>query len=163
MSSPFFVRLDTPFCPSAKPSICNELKLTKFQFNLVRRLPVPKCVESRSTNPVKVTIHNAGPGKVTFQIEGKIAGPQVAELDRAWQEASVTLGEMKLSLDICGVTYLDDKARRLLAAIFATTQAEFIADTPLTKYFAEQAQQSFRARYGKNLESHSQPKVRKPA
>jgi hypothetical protein len=112
---------------------------------------------------VKVTIHNAGPGKVTFQIEGKIAGPQVAELDRAWQEASVTLGEMKLSLDICGVTYLDDKARRLLAAIFATTQAEFIADTPLTKYFAEQAQQSFRARYGKNLESHSQPKVRKPA
>ncbi|HET6143162.1 MAG TPA: hypothetical protein VFE02_06605 [Candidatus Acidoferrales bacterium] len=100
---------------------------------------------------------------MTIQVEGKIVGQQVAELDRAWQEAAVTLGQGKLSVDIRGVTYLDENARRLLAGIFATTQAEFIADTPLTKYFAEQAQQGFSARYGKNLDTHSQPKVRKQA
>lgn len=112
---------------------------------------------------MKVTIHKAEPGKITIQVEGKIAGRQVAELDRAWQETTVTLGEMKLSLDIRGVTYLDENARRLLAGIFAITGAEFIADTPLTKYFAEQAQQSLHTRNSKKLETHSQPKVRKQA
>jgi hypothetical protein len=100
---------------------------------------------------------------MTIQIEGKIAGPQVAELDRAWQAAAETFGDVKLSLDIRGVTYLDENARRLLSGIFATTHAEFIAETPLTKYFAEQAQQSFRARNGNKLDAHSQSKVRKQA
>jgi hypothetical protein len=59
------------------------------------------------------------------------------------------------------VTYLDENARHLLAGIFAKSQAKFIADTPLTKYFAEQARQNFHPENGKNLESHSQPKVRK--
>jgi len=110
---------------------------------------------------VKVTIHKVESGKMTIQIEGKIAGQHVAELDRAWQDAVLMLGLNKLSLDIRGVTYLDANARRLLAGIFAKTQAEFIADTPLTKYFAEQAQQSFRPKNVKNLDTHSQPKVRR--
>jgi hypothetical protein len=115
----------------------------------------------RQRNPLKVTIQTGEPGKTIMRVEGKLAGPQVAELDRAWQELGLTLGETKLSLDIRGVTYLDESARHLLAGIFAKTQAEFIADTPLTKYFAEQARQSLRPENGKNLDSHSQPKVRK--
>jgi hypothetical protein len=112
---------------------------------------------------VKVTIQTDEPGKTTIQIEGKIAGRQVAELERAWQNVAITAGEKPLTLDIRGVTYLDENAGRLLAGIFAQTQAEFIADTPLTKYFAEQAQQSFRPKNDKNLETHSQPNVRRQA
>jgi hypothetical protein len=110
---------------------------------------------------VKVTIRQVEPGKLTIQIEGKVAGQQVAELDRAWEEASVTLGEKKLTLDIRGITFLDENARQLLAGIFTKTQAEFIADTPLTKYFAEQAQQTLRPGNGMNLDTPSQPKARK--
>jgi anti-anti-sigma regulatory factor len=107
---------------------------------------------------VKVTIQQREPGQLVIQIEGKVTGEQVAELDRAWQETARALGDAKLSLDIRGVTYLDGGARNLLAGIFAETQAQFIADTPLTKYFAEQAQQGFRPGYGKNLNHHSELK-----
>jgi hypothetical protein len=34
--------------------------------------------------------------------------------------------------------------RRLLAEIHAKTGAEFLADTPMTKYFAEEAMQGIR-------------------
>lgn len=110
---------------------------------------------------MKVTVEKVPPGNMIIQIEGKIAGRQVAELERAWQEAELTLGNSKLSLDIRGVTYLDEGARQLLAGIFAKTRAEFIADTPLTKYFAAQAQQSVPTDDGIEFETHSQPKVRK--
>lgn len=129
---------------------------------MVSRLPICVYAQRQIGNPVKVTIQRADSKKMSIQIEGKLAGRHVAELDRIWQEVALTLGETKLSLDIRGVTYLDKKGGYLLAGIFANTQAEFIADTPLTKYFAEQAQRSVhREQNGKNLETYSQPKVRK--
>jgi hypothetical protein len=44
-------------------------------------------------------------------------------------------------VDLRGVTHVDGTGRNLLAEIHAKTGAEFLADTPLTKYFAEQARQ----------------------
>ena len=77
-----------------------------------------------------------------MKIEGKLAGPQVPELQRAWLELAPSLTEKKLLVDLRGVTYVDGTGRNLLADIHAYTGAEFLADTPLTKYFAEQAQQN---------------------
>ena len=51
------------------------------------------------------------------------------------------MGQKILDVDLCGVTHVDDAGRSLLAEIHARTGAQFIADTPLTKYFAERAQQ----------------------
>jgi len=96
-----------------------------------------------------------------MQIEGKIAGRQVAELNRAWREAEPVFEESKLVLDIRGITYLDDNALSLLAEIFAKTRAEFVADTPLTKYFAEQAVRGLQPENGNLREGHSQHKARK--
>lgn len=81
---------------------------------------------------------------VTLKIEGRIAGLPVTELHRAWQELAPTLGEKKLLVDLCGVTHVDATGRSLLAEIHARTGAKFLADTPLTKYFAEEAQQGIR-------------------
>ena len=75
-----------------------------------------------------------------MKIEGKIAGPNVSALDQAWQELAPSLGQKKLKVDLCGVTHADEVGRSLLAEIHDQTGAEFVADTPLTKYFAEEAQ-----------------------
>jgi len=93
---------------------------------------------------VRVTIHQREPKQVTLEIEGKIAGRHVPELHRAWQELALTLGERLLRVDLCGVTHMDETGRNLLAEINAKTPAQFFGDTPLTKYFAERAQQGIR-------------------
>jgi len=89
---------------------------------------------------VRLTIQKKEPDQVTMKIEGKVVGQQVHELRGAWRELAPTLGEKKLCVDVCGVTFADRNAKHLLAEIYEKTCAEFIADTPLTKYFAEQAQ-----------------------
>ena len=81
-----------------------------------------------------------------MKIEGDIAGIQVPELRRAWQELVASLGTKRLSVDLRGVTHVDGTGLKLLAEIHEATGAEFIADTPLTKYFADEARQGVRTR-----------------
>ena len=88
---------------------------------------------------MRVTIHQHEPEHVTLQIEGKIAGLHVPVLHKAWQELGPSIGQRRLRVDLRGVTHVDGTGRNLLAEIHARTGAEFLADTPLTKYFAEQA------------------------
>jgi anti-anti-sigma regulatory factor len=93
-----------------------------------------------------VTIQKSDGHGVIMKIEGKIAGPQVPELHRAWQNLALSLEQRKLLVDLRGVTHVDGTGRNLLADIHAKTGAEFLADTPLTKYFAEDARQEIRTR-----------------
>lgn len=90
---------------------------------------------------MKVTIHHTGGDVVTLKIEGKLSGLHVPELHRAWQELAPSLGQRRLVVDLRDVLHVDKSGQNLLANIHAKTGAEFLADTPLTKYFAEQAQQ----------------------
>jgi hypothetical protein len=78
---------------------------------------------------------------VTLKVEGRAAEPMVCELNRAWQDLAPSLGSKKLSVDLRGVTFMDTTGRHLLAEIHDKTGAEFLADTPMTKYFAEEAMQ----------------------
>ena len=82
---------------------------------------------------------------VILKIEGRAAEPLVAELNRAWQNLAPSLGSRKLSVDLRGVTFMDMTGRHLLAEIHTKSGAEFLADTPMTKYFAEEAMQGIRA------------------
>jgi anti-anti-sigma regulatory factor len=96
---------------------------------------------------VRVTIQQQEGGYVTLKIEGKVAGVQVPELQRAWTDLAPSIGERMLRVDLRGVTHIDGTGRNLLAEIHAKTGAEFLADTPLTKYFAEQAQLEIRTEF----------------
>lgn len=91
---------------------------------------------------MRVTIQQLDGDGVTMKIEGKIAGPKVSVLKQAWQDLAPSLGQRKLLLDLRGVTHVDRTGRNLLAEIHHKTGAKFVADTPLTKYFAEEAQQA---------------------
>jgi len=110
---------------------------------------------------LRLTIQQKDSRSATVKIEGKIAGENVAEFDRAWRELISVLGDKQLSVDLCGVTFMDGKARDLLAEIYATTQATLIADTPLTKYFAQQAQGNIDVRNSANSKFTSENKVRR--
>jgi hypothetical protein len=92
---------------------------------------------------LRISIHEAH-NVLTLKVEGRAAEPLIGELCRTWRELAPSLGSKKLSVDLRGVTFMDTTGRNLLAEIHAETGAEFLADTPMTKYFAEEAMQGIR-------------------
>jgi anti-anti-sigma regulatory factor len=83
------------------------------------------------------------PDRVTMKLEGKISGPWTVELGRAWQNLENSLGSRGLSVDLSGLDFVDEGGAELLREIHQKTRADFIADSPLAKYFAEQAMSRF--------------------
>src|SRR5262245_25810763 len=53
---------------------------------------------------------------VTFQLEGKLAGPWVRELERCWQDSQARRG---LRVDLTSLTFIDAAGKALLAAMHA--------------------------------------------
>jgi anti-anti-sigma regulatory factor len=78
-------------------------------------------------------------GTSTMKLEGKIAGPWVAEFAHTWQSLAASLGPRKLRLDLRSVSFVDPAGQQLLREIYRQTHAEFLADSPLVAYFVEQA------------------------
>lgn len=92
---------------------------------------------------LKITIQD-GAESVTLKIEGRVVGPTVRELNGAWQDLAPSLASRKLSVDLRGVTFIDAAGRNVLAEIHSKTNAQFLANTPMTKYFAEEAAHGIR-------------------
>jgi anti-anti-sigma regulatory factor len=74
-----------------------------------------------------------------LRLDGRVVGPWVQELDRAWRSLMGSPGSKKLLVDLCGVTYADSNGRQVLAEIHQATGAEFKADTPMGQYIAAEA------------------------
>jgi len=91
---------------------------------------------------LRISIHELA-DRVTIKLEGRVSGPWTAELGRAWQEFAPSLGPRKLSVDLSGLGFVDAAGTEILREIHQKTHAEFIADSPLAKYFAEQATNKF--------------------
>jgi anti-anti-sigma regulatory factor len=77
----------------------------------------------------------------TIKLEGKIAGPWVEEFNRSWQSLEALPGSRELQLDLREVAFVDAKGRELLRKIYQKTNACFLTDSPLTRYFADDAMQ----------------------
>lgn len=73
-----------------------------------------------------------------MKLEGKVIGPWVSECRRSWLGLTTSLSDKKLSLDLCGLTFIDDAGLAVLREIYGATDATFLADSPLTKHFVEQ-------------------------
>lgn len=56
-----------------------------------------------------------------------------------WREIAANRDSKKFEIDLRGVTHMDAHARKILAEIHRETKAEFLADSPITKFFAEEA------------------------
>jgi hypothetical protein len=79
--------------------------------------------------------------KVSLKVDGRAVGDGAAEFARAWRTLAPRLESRKLVLDLRDVIYMDSEARQILTEIYRQTGAQILADTPMTKYFAEQARQ----------------------
>jgi len=87
---------------------------------------------------LRITVQD-GEKNQTIKLEGKIVGPWVEEFERTYQSVVPSLGGKKLHLDLRGVGFVDAKGRGLLREIYQKTRACFLADSPLTRYFVEDA------------------------
>ena len=94
----------------------------------------------RRGQELKVTIQDEAQA-LTLKIEGRVAGAFVPELRWAWNNLAPSLKLKKVIVDLRGTTFLDAEGKQVLAEIHAKTRAEFLAASPLTKYFAEQVMQ----------------------
>ncbi|MBV8206282.1 MAG: hypothetical protein JO041_05775 [Acidobacteria bacterium] len=91
-----------------------------------------------TTTTLKITTAMT-PASLMLKLEGRLAGPSVAELERAWTGVVGLLDSKKVTVDVCDLTFVDAPGRKLLHCIHRDSNAEFVADGPLTKYFAAEA------------------------
>ena len=62
---------------------------------------------------LRITVHN-DPATRTFQLEGKLAGPWVQELEHCWHTTIAEHPDKKISVDLSGVTCVDQAGQYLL-------------------------------------------------
>ncbi|HTW45801.1 MAG TPA: hypothetical protein VMD58_09665 [Acidobacteriaceae bacterium] len=90
---------------------------------------------------MRVSTHEH-PDGLTLRVEGRIVGEWAAELERFWESFHPLIGARKVWLDICDVAFMDRRGKEILQKIFAATKAEILADSPLTRQFAEEVKQT---------------------
>lgn len=69
-------------------------------------------------------------------LEGRVAGPWVAELSRVWVEAVAQLKSRKLIIDLRNITYADSAGTEALKKIYTQSHAKLLAASPWTEYLA---------------------------
>ena len=80
---------------------------------------------------LRVTVHKT-PQFVTFQLEGRLSGPWLKELENCWKDTIARNGNPMLRVDLTGLTFADEAGKRCLARMHREG-AEFVAPDCLTK------------------------------
>jgi hypothetical protein len=80
---------------------------------------------------LRITIQD-NPGSLTFQLEGKLAGPWVRELEECWRSAVAGQPERIIRFDLKSVSFIDAAGKEFLAARHAQG-CEFVAAGCLMK------------------------------
>ncbi len=86
---------------------------------------------------MRITTNETG-NAIAIKLDGRVAGPWAAELDRVWAEMAPRLRARKLTLDLRNVTFADVIGMRVLNNIYSQTGAELIAGTLWTQYLADE-------------------------
>lgn len=77
---------------------------------------------------------------MTLKLEGRLAGPWVAELDHLWERTASKRAERNLSIDLRATTFADADGIRSLRNIYSETHAQLLTGTPWTQHLAEEIQ-----------------------
>lgn len=73
---------------------------------------------------------------VEIVLEGRVAGPWVAELRRFWAGLTPLPARKQLSINLRDVTYADAEGKEALSEICAQTGARLVSGTPWTQHLA---------------------------
>ena len=79
---------------------------------------------------LRITVHDKS-GALTFQLEGRLAGPWVRVLQECWQSALACQRQPILRVDLTGLTFMSATGRACLASL-RRQGAEFVAADDLT-------------------------------
>lgn len=74
---------------------------------------------------LRITIHMKLQ-MITFQLEGRLAGPWVQEFAESWRRSSRDREKRAASVDLTGVTFVDKDGKELLAQLYREG-ADFVA------------------------------------
>ena len=74
---------------------------------------------------LRITVHDS-PRTLTLQLEGRLAGAWVRELEECWQSTRVSRRKPVLRFDLTGVTSIDTAGKEFLATRH-TEGVEFLA------------------------------------
>jgi hypothetical protein len=85
---------------------------------------------------LRITVHDA-PEAVTFQLEGRLAGPWVWELEECWQAALARRRDPARLLDLTGVTFVDPAGKACLADLHRQGAEFVVADCLMSAIVAE--------------------------
>jgi hypothetical protein len=66
---------------------------------------------------LKITIWGTA-GITVFELEGKLTGPWVKELERSWRNAESTQQIYPLQVDLSSVTFIDQEGKDLLRKMY---------------------------------------------
>jgi ABC-type transporter Mla MlaB component len=92
---------------------------------------------------LRITLHDES-GSLTFQLEGKLVGPWVQELEQCWQRRRVGRPEPVVRVDLTGVTSIDAAGEELLAAVFREGAELVACDCLMRAVVAEITDPSFK-------------------
>ena len=88
---------------------------------------------------LRITVEDKSEAMV-LKLEGRLAGPWVAELDRLWAETSKERAGRKIQLDLRATTFADADGVRSLRSIYEQSGAEILSGTPWTQHLAQEIQ-----------------------
>ena len=57
---------------------------------------------------------------ISFDLEGRLAGAWVSELEQCWQRQQERAGSKPLSVHLCAVSFIDDGGKELLSRMVAS-------------------------------------------
>jgi ABC-type transporter Mla MlaB component len=89
---------------------------------------------------LRITVHD-NPPSLTLQLEGKLAGSSIGEVEKSWHSARARHPDSSFCVDLTSVTHIDAAGKACLAA-FYQQGAEFIAADCLTKAIVAEISQS---------------------
>jgi len=84
---------------------------------------------------LKITMQIAA-GVTTFELEGKLAGPWVKELELCWRTAASTQQIHPVRVDLSSVTFIDEEGKGLLDRMYQEG-AKLVATGCLNKCIVE--------------------------
>ncbi len=73
----------------------------------------------------------------TFKMEGKLTDEWVAEAEKAWTAFSSVPNQDRIVVDLCGVSFVDDCGRELLARMHSSG-AKLVGAGPMTSALIEE-------------------------
>lgn len=86
---------------------------------------------------LKISIRESAQA-IEFTLSGRLVGPWVAELERAWGETAPRLGSRTLKFDLRDLTYSDSAGKHMLRRIYKQTKAVLIAGTLWSQHLADE-------------------------